>query len=248
MRIALVQMDCTPKEKDNLTSAFAFLKSAKKKKADVAVLPELFNTGYYLSGMAKKAAEQKGPKFLEDAAKELNVCVLAGMPEKRGHRIYNAAYWFQPGQKGRVVYRKKNLFLGPPITEKGIFLAGRCFPPFTTPFGRIGAQICMDLRYPDGPRNLAKKSADLLVYLSAFSKLRIHHWLPLLRARAIENQVFVAGCNRVGTDDMHLGGQSAIFGPEGEPVGRLGGDEEELLIADLDFGKVKQARAGLKLW
>ncbi len=248
MRIALVQMDCTPLEADNLQTARGFLHAAKKKKADVVVLPELFNTGYYLDRMPQKAKTQQGPLFLEEAAARLDVSILAGMPEPRGGMLYNAAWWFEPGKSGRVVYRKVNLFPGTPISETDCFTAGKSVTPLETPWGALGIQICMDLRYPNGSRRLAERGAQFLAYLSAFPQIRIHQWLALLKARAIENQCFVAGCNRVGTDSIQMGGQSAIFGPQGELLGQLNGKEQGVLLADLDFKQVKAARKALPLW
>lgn len=248
MRLALVQMDCSQNESDNLQHALSFLRQAKHKKADVAVLPELFNTGYYLAGMRQKAEKQDAVNVLEDAAPKLRLAILAGMPETKGKTLYNAAWWCTPNKKAKVAYRKVNLFPGSPISEKNCFATGKASKPLQTPWGPLGVQICMDLRYPNGSRRLAEQGAELLVYLSAFPHVRIHQWLPLLKARAIENQCFVAGCNRVGTDSIEMGGQSVIFGPQGEPLGQLNGQEEGVLVADLDFGIVKAARKALKLW
>lgn len=248
MRIALAQLDCSPDEEDNLQMARSMMAAAARKDAKLFVLPELFNTGYYLQGMAAKARIQQGPSFLADAADETGLCILAGMPERKGGRLYNAAWFFQPGKRGRVVYRKNHLFAVGDLKESRVFSAGTSAAPFTASFGRVGVQICFDLRYPDAARQLARRGARLLLYPSAFGAARIHHWQPLLKARAIENQCFVAGCNRVGTDDMAFGGQSAIFGPQGEELGRLDGREKGLLMADLDFKEVESARSGLKLW
>ncbi len=248
MRIALAQMDCTPDEGDNLQAALGFVMSAKMKNADVVLLPELFNTGYYLDGMRQKAQTQRGPGVLTQAATEFGLHVLAGMPETKGNVVYNSAYWFESGKVGRSVYRKVHLFPGTPISENACFAVGKSSKPLKTPLGLLGVQICMDLRYPNGSRRLAEQGADLLVYLSAFPNVRIHQWLPLLKARAIENQCFVAGCNRVGTDSIEMGGQSVVFGPQGECLGQLDGTEEGMLVADLDFGQVRKARKALKLW
>ncbi|MBI2445289.1 carbon-nitrogen hydrolase family protein [Candidatus Micrarchaeota archaeon] len=248
MRLALVQMDCTPKEEDNLQSALAFLTQAARKNADLVVLPELFNTGYYLGNVARQARNQAGPAVLEAEASRLGVSILAGMPQTNGGKLYNAAHWFAPGQAGRAVYRKNHLFAVGDVREADVFTSGASAKVVQAPFGPFGVQICFDLRYPDAARLLARQGAQLLLYPSAFGAARIHHWRPLLKARAIENQCFVAGCNRVGTDDMKFGGKSTVYGPQGELLGELDGKEEGLLVADLDFRQVQKARSGLKLW
>ncbi len=248
MRIALVQMNCTKKEDDNLQNARDLIHEAAKKNVDFIVFPELFNTGYYLAGMRKKAGVQRGPDVLEKAASERGVSILAGMSQLRGGTLYNAAWWFAPGKSGRVVYRKNHLFAVGKLKESRVFFPGSSAKAFDAPFGRVGVQICFDLRYPDAARQLARQGAQLLLYPSAFGAARIHHWQPLLKARAIENQCFVAGCNRVGSDDMPFGGQTCIFGPQGELLGELDGKEEGVLVADLDFKEVTVARRGLKLW
>lgn len=248
MRLALVQMDCTPKEDDNLQKALGILKKAAKKKVDLIVFPELFNTGYYLADLRKKAGVQRGPDVLKAASSEHGVSILAGMPERHGGKLYNAAWLFLPGKKGRVVYQKNHLFAVGALKESRIFTPGMPAKPFDAPFGRVGVQICFDLRYPNAARQLTRSGAQLLLYPSAFGAARIHHWQPLLKARAIENQAFVAGCNRVGSDDMVFGGQTSIFGPQGELLGELDGKQEGVLVADLDFKEVTDARRGLKLW
>lgn len=248
LRLALVQMDCSDSQGANVQAALDWLDAAKRRKADVVVLPELFNTGYYLAAMRQKARSDAARRELECAAHALGLHVLAGMPEFAGGRLYNSAWWCTPDGKSRAVYRKNHRFAAGSLTEANVFAAGRDARPFATPWGPFGVQICFDLRYPDAARTLAKSGARLLVYPSAFGAARIHHWRPLLQARAIENQCFVAGCNRVGVDDMAFGGQSAIFDPQGRLVAGFSGQKEGLLVAALDLAQADAARTALKLW
>ncbi|MDP2717846.1 MAG: nitrilase-related carbon-nitrogen hydrolase, partial [Candidatus Micrarchaeota archaeon] len=110
-----------------------------------------------------------------------------------------------------------------------------------------GALICNDVRFPQESRSLAKQGAKVIVYASAFGKKRIHHWKTLLPARAIENQCFVVGCNRAGEDDMIFGGESAVFDPQGRKVAGIRGSKPGLIVAELDFSQVDEARK-IKVW
>jgi predicted amidohydrolase len=102
--------------------------------------------------------------------------------------------------------------------------------------------ICYDLRFPELFRGYALGGARLIVIPAQWPAPRIDHWRTLLRARAIENQCFVAGCNRVGTDpDNTFGGASAVIGPWGELLVE-GGDQAALLVARITPAKVDEAR------
>ena len=113
---------------------------------------------------------------------------------------------------------------------------------YDTEFGRVGMMVCYDIRFCELSRIYALKKADVLVVVSNFPNPRVNHWRTLLMARAIENQMFVVACNRVGPSPMGTYcGHSIIIDPWGEVIAE-GGDEQEIVTGSIDFGKTKEVR------
>ena len=111
-----------------------------------------------------------------------------------------------------------------------------------TSLGRIGICICYDLRFPAQFADLVLKDAEIVFIPAQFPHPRLDHWRILLRARAIENHIFVAGCNRVGSDGRHLFcGHSCIISPWGETLAEAG-EREIGIIAELDLDMVLESR------
>jgi len=123
--------------------------------------------------------------------------------------------------------------------------AGRALPVFELPWGRVALAVCYDLRFPELWRSYADGGAILVLIPAAWPSRRIEHWRLLLRARAVENQFFVAGCNRAGggadAGQDPFGGYSALSDPWGHVLAE-GGPEPELLFAGLDLDEVARAR------
>ena len=111
-----------------------------------------------------------------------------------------------------------------------------------TPWGAVGLSICYDLRFPEMFRPYAVAGSYLTLIVAEWPERRVQHWSKLLQARAIENQMFVAGVNKVGESmGVKLGGCSAIVDPWGI-IRQGGGDDEVILRAELDLAEVKTAR------
>ncbi len=114
---------------------------------------------------------------------------------------------------------------------------------FHTPFGNIGIVICFDRHIPESIRSCALKGADLVIVPTANTKaepMELFEWE--MRVQAMQNQVFIAMCNRVGTEDqMQFAGESIIIHPSGEVIAKAD-DKEQLLIREIDLSDVKRAR------
>ena len=109
-----------------------------------------------------------------------------------------------------------------------------------------GLSICYDLRFPELYRTLAVRGATVLANCTAWPAARADHWDHLTRARAIENQAFFVGVNRVGTDDgLTFAGRSRVVAPTGELLAEASADREELLVAELDPGLVGRFRTAI---
>jgi omega-amidase len=229
VRIALAQQRMSADRDVNLMKGLSLIKRALQVKANLVILPELFTTGFYESNLRSVKVLEEELDLVLKLSKDKEIMIIAGVAEK-SDKLYNSAVLIH---KGEIVgiYRKNLLF---PLTkEKEIFSPGKGFEVFETPVGKIGILICYEIRFPELARKLVKKGAEIIAVPAEFPKERIEHWKTLLRARAIENQVFVAGVN--------YGGSSMIIDPEGKVLVE-GGAYQEILMSDVDLTEVQRVR------
>jgi predicted amidohydrolase len=221
---------------------------AKEGGADLLMLPELWGTGYDL----KTATELASPldaglfQFMAQLATEHQFYVLGtaleAPPRPQGHAPpHNTAALFGPDGTLLASYRKAHLF--PPMGETEYMTAGDDLPVFDLPWGRTALAVCYDLRFPELWRRYALAGAHLILIPSEWPIRRIAHWRLLLQARAVENQLFVAGCNRAGSgSDGVFGGQSAVVDPWGQVL-IDGGQDAGVYLATIDLDEVIRARS-----
>ena len=161
-----------------------------------------------------------------------------------GKPPYNTAILVDDRGKRRVVYRKVHLFDTDFTQESLRMSAGDALAdPVRTPFGRVGIAICYDLRFPEVARRAALLGCDLMLYPAAWvaGEGKVLQWKTLLAARAIENQMFVAGLSR--SDEGYIG-SSCVFDPSGNVLAEAG-EGEELLTCALDVDALGQARTNM---
>ncbi|MCB0336866.1 MAG: hypothetical protein KDD62_11200, partial [Bdellovibrionales bacterium] len=176
------------------------------------------------------------------AAKHCSIQVLVGMGEVAGDSLYNSIACI--GSNGELVsrYRKLHLFACEPGREDIYCLPGESLGYVDLGEIRCGLSICFDLRFPELYRRQAMDGATAFVNCAAWSKVRMLHWKSLAIARAIENQCYFIGVNRVGADeDFHMGGGSLVVGPSGEVLIE-GGSEQGLFTAEIDLAEVAPVR------
>jgi omega-amidase len=244
VKIALLQMDgAWENPARNHERARALAAKAGAGGARLCVLPEMFSTGFTMNVAALR--EDSGTeRFLADLARECRVAVVAGYAERaRGGRARNlAGVW---DAEGGLLARYAKMHPFSPAGEDRCFEAGEGPVLFGIEGMEASVFICYDLRFPEVFREVAPRAAALFV-LANWPRSRREHWLVLLRARAIENQCFVVGVNRVGTDGNGIAycGDSAVFGPEGETL-LVAGDGEGVFPAELDPALVQEARRRL---
>jgi predicted amidohydrolase len=172
-------------------------------------------------------------------SREREIVIVAGVAEK-SEGFYNSAVVVHRGEIIGI-YRKNLLF---PLTrEKELFKPGDKLEVFDTPLGKLGIILCYEVRFPELAKRLMKKGAEIIAVPAEFPKQRIEHWKTLLRARAIENQLFVAGVNCVG-GDLDYGGNSMLIDPEGRILAE-GGIYQEILMCDIDLNEVQKTREKL---
>ena len=242
MRAALVQLSLVWEDwAANHGRAARLLKRAAEAGADLAILPEMFATGFSMDG-ARIAQPEGGPteQWLKGMARGLGMHLIAGVAETAAPLPKNNALLVSPeGEVRRWSKLHPFTFAG----EDKAFSPGSGVVTWTVGGVRITPQICYDLRFPE-PFRLAAADTDAFVVIANWPDRRREHWQTLLRARAIENLAYVLGVNRVGDDGtgVHHTGDSAAIGPWGETL--LSASEvETVLVVDLDPDVVKTARA-----
>ncbi|GAG06544.1 unnamed protein product, partial [marine sediment metagenome] len=237
-QISLIQMDIKFGEKqENLKKAELLIKKAFSqaipKIHQIICLPELFSTGYDLDNVQKHAEHVPGGEtttFLQQMAKFFSTVVVASFIETEGENYYNTAVVIDENGVFLGKYRKIHLF--PPMNEPEVFSIGGFLNDnlsFRTKSGNLGLLICYDLRFPELSRRITLGgSPDVLLYLAEFPHPKYEVWTRLLQARAIENQLFVCGVNRVGSDPhFQYFGHSVIYDPGGNILVE-GADREEV--------------------
>jgi predicted amidohydrolase len=196
-----------------------------KKKADLFVLPELFNTGYNFRNRreAAKVAELIPDGYttqtLMDLSKKRGCSIVAGVTERKGQGMYNSAAVVKDG-KHLGTYRKVHLFWN----EKKIFRPGNEFKVF----GKIGVMICFDWYFPESTRTLMLKGAEIIAHPS---NLVLPHCPQSMQLRALENRVYTVTADRVGVErGLRFIGQSEIVAPDGHIIYRASGTREECAV------------------
>ena len=224
--VAAVQLKPQRSVDANLNSAAELLAQAADAGAQLAVLPE--NFAYYGQGDLVQAglaeSEDQGPvrQFLREQAIELGVWLVAGTVPVAGASSKPSARCYLLNPQGEIVnhYDKIHLFDVDVADSQGsyresdTFLAGNDVVVVDTPFGRLGLAICYDIRFPEFFRAIFAQGVDLIAIPAAFTLLTGKaHWLPLLQARAIENQCYIIGANQGGdhTPSRSTSGDSVII-------------------------------------
>jgi rfaE bifunctional protein nucleotidyltransferase chain/domain len=211
----------------------------------IVVLPELWATGFAYDRLPALALETPGLlRELQAEAARYNIHLAGSLPEavltEIGTTLHNTLYIVEPdGLCGQ--YRKQQLF--GPMAEDLHFAQGDDPQPIPTGLGLMGGLVCYDLRFPELARDQAAQGIGLLVVTAEWPAARLSHWRTLLQARAIENQLFVVGCNTCGiVGQTEFAGHSMIIGPDGTVLAEAGEGAEEKAM-ELDAGKIAEVRA-----
>ncbi|MDZ7699923.1 MAG: nitrilase-related carbon-nitrogen hydrolase [Deltaproteobacteria bacterium] len=245
MRIAAAQMDIAWHDRTaNHNHARPLAKEAKASGSEILIFPEMFSTGFSMdtavTGEPKNGAT---PTFLRSLARDLRMVVVGGFAmADTGKKPMNVALTVDPWGKDLALYAKIHQIAL--LEENTYYEAGERAIPFALGPLKTACLICFDLRFPELFRALADHCGLILV-IASWPAERQAHWDVLLRARAIENQCYVLGLNRVGEGGgLTFTGGSAIIDPAGEMIAS-GGENETLLIADIDPERVGAIRSAM---
>ncbi len=243
LRLSLGQMDIALGDVDaNFERVREWTAEAAQHGSSLVVFPELWSTGYDLENWRKYASPLGEGMFAElsDLAQEFKIGIAGSILEARNGKAYNTLALFDVEGKQQAVYRKIHLFR---LMGEDKWLApGEESVAANAAWGPTGLGICYDLRFTELFRKYALGGAKMVILPAEWPSRRTAHWETLIRARAIENQMFVVAVNRVGeSNGEHFGGRSAVIDPWGEAVVEGGGDPA-LLHAAIDLALVDDVR------
>jgi predicted amidohydrolase len=217
--------------------------SSIKEKTEIVVLPEMFSTGFSMKPeLLAETMDGETVQWMKRVAAEKKIILTGSIIIKDADDYHNRLIWMQPnGQYG--VYDKRHCFAF--AGEDEHYTAGTKRLIASVKGWKINLMVCYDLRFPVWARQTPGVEAeyDVLIYVANWPERRIHAWKTLLQARAIENQCYVVGVNRVGDDgnNIHYSGESMIVDPLGEVL-YTKKDEEDIFTIALDKTHLQTVR------
>lgn len=252
MKVSALQLDLVFKEADQNQEAIRqkVKEVMHNEKPDILVLPEMWNVSFFPENVEELADEngEKTQEFLSHLAEEYAVNIVGGSVATKSEegKLFNTSYSFN--RKGELVHEYNKVHLFSPSGEDEIFTPGDSLGIFELEGVKVGVATCYDLRFVEWIRKMALEGIELLMVPAAWPHPRVFPWQTLLRARAIENQLFVVGVNSMGeTDKLSFCGHSLILNPLGETL--AGAEEEEtVLIADLDLASRKEIKEQINVF
>jgi predicted amidohydrolase len=242
LRVAVAQTEPKLGEKErNLETCLALLDEAAAAGAQLLVLPECAIPGYMFDSAEEAlpfAEETPGPstEALAEACRRLDIHTVCGLLERDGDLLRNAAILVGPDGLIGTYWKTHLPFLGVDrFVEPGDQLQ-----VYDTPLGRIGLEICYDLRFPEVTRTLALKGAEIVAHPTNFPMAAKVQTEVITLARAAENRIYLLTANRVGKERRgEFCGQSQIVDPYGKRLAEAGETEEALLVAEVDLEKAR---------
>ena len=245
MRIAGAQIDIAWHDRSaNHERAREFAEEAHGRKADMLIFPEMFPTGFSMdTSITPEPLDGPTPTLLRELAGRYQMVVAGGFVlGRKDGRPQNVCLTVDSSGKDLALYAKIHQIAL--LDENNHYAPGERPVSFDLAGSRSATLICFDLRFPELFRVLTDQ-CWLMIVVASWPAARQAHWDILLKARAVENQCYVVGVNRVGEGGGHLfTGGSAIIDPLGEVLA-LKRDKEGLVVADIDPGKVKEVRSAM---
>jgi predicted amidohydrolase len=218
-----------------------------KEKTEIVVLPEMFSTGFSMCPeVLAENMEGESLQWMKRIAAEKKIILTGSLIIEEDRKYYNRLIWMQPdGQYG--YYDKRHLFAY--AEENNHYTAGTKKLIASVKGWKINLLVCYDLRFPVWARQTPETKYDVLMYVANWPERRIIAWKTLLQARAIENQCYVVGVNRVGDDgkNIHYSGESMTVDPMGEILYNKK-EEEDIFTLTLDKNHLNSIREKFPFW
>lgn len=253
-KFAAVQLHVTADKEANLAHVRDVVRQAAQSGARVVALPECFNSPYgpkYFAKYAESVPDGATTQLLQSLALEHRVLLIGGsIPERDGDKLFNTSVVFDEAGRLLAKFRKIHLFdvaikNGITFQESSTLSAGSDLALFDSTFGRFGLGICYDVRFAPLAQLYAKRGAQFLVYPGAFNTVTGPlHWELLARARAVDNQLFVALVSPARDPDAsyHAYGHSIVVDPWAKVLAQAS-HEPTIVYADIDLDRVDEVRS-----
>ena len=253
IRLAVCQLRTELEQAETMEQAARMIREAARNGAEIVVLPEMFNCPYaeeYFKRYAETGAD--AVRVMSGWAKENGVLLVGGsIVELSDGKLYNTCFVFDENGKQLARHRKAHLFdvdlPGMRFLESATFAPGEAVTTFETRFGTMGAAICFDVRFPELFRAMAMRGAQIIFLPAQFNqKTGPAHWELSLRARAVDNEVFLVGASAAKYEGFSYEswGHSLVADPFGQVLASCG-DEETILYADVDLARIDEVRKQL---
>lgn len=244
MKIGLIQYNPVWEDKEKNKEKLEALLSENLSDSRCLIFPELSLTGFTMkSNEFGERLNGSSSRFFANLAVKYNADIFAGLIEEENEKYFNTLLHIQQDGEVKTSYRKIHPFTY--STEDEHYEKGSKTVVTEINGWKIGLSICYDLRFPELFRQYAKQRVHLIFCIANWPDTRIEHWRALLKARAIENQCYVAGVNRVGKDPkLSYNGFSSIIDPMGKEIASSE-DEERIVKGELSLDYVNEIREKL---
>lgn len=243
LKITIIQARLVWEHRDkNISNFDTLLNRVKRNTTHLIVLPEMFSTGFTMNTKSMaETMEGSSVAWMHNVAETKNAVVCGSLIIKERGKYFNRLVWMQPNGKVHT-YDKRHLFRM--ARENNYYSAGAKKFIGEIKGWRICPQVCYDLRFPVWSRNTQKEKFDVLLYVANWPKRRNFAWRQLLIARAIENQVYVAGVNRIGKDGNGIDytGDSVVLDPLGKKVSKTKSSRQSVETILLSEKALKELR------
>ena len=246
LKVTLIQSELAWEDIDSNLAEFNYRIDAIEEDTHLIVLPEMFSTGFTMNAAAL-AQDMNGSavKWIKAKSAEKNIDIVGSFIADDSGKFFNRLVWAKPN--GEIfVYDKKHLFRM--AGEEKIYSAGSKNIIVELNGWKIRPFICYDLRFPAWTRNIANQF-DAAIFIANWPERRSAHWKALLQARAIENQCYIIGVNRVGIDGNGLSysGDSSIIDPWGTIIFQKS-TQACIYTGDLSYDILQQSRESFPVW
>jgi len=241
MKIGLLQYSPVWENKKDNKKKIINLLNQNKTKIDLLILPEMTLTGFSMkSKQLAEGIEGASFSFFKELAQTKQINIITGIIFSEGKSIFNTSVLIDKNGEVKSIYKKIHPFTF--STEDKNYSAGIKTKIAECGNWKIGLSVCYDLRFPELYRFYAKQKVELLTVIANWPVDRIEHWRHLLKGRAIENQCYVAGVNRVGdTGKLKYNGYSSVFDPMGNELLSVE-NEEGIFTTEIKLEKVNKLR------
>lgn len=251
MKISAIQMDLAfndpVKNEEKIEQLVEDI--IQKESPDTIVLPEMWNLSFYPKDVKANADKEgiRSKALLSRLSKTHQVNIVGGTVATISNgQLFNSSYQYD--RMGQLIHTYHKVHLFSPSEEDKVFTPGQELGVFELDGIKVGIATCYDLRFVEWIRLLALEEIEILFVPAAWPHPRVSHWQTLLKARAIENQVFVVGVNSIGqANELKFCGHSVILDSLGEALAESA-EEETILTAELDLSHRKEIKTQINVF